>query len=299
MITGNYCRGARTWKVAPIVLTAVTVALQAINGNAQFTLAPGDNSSVVVNPSGGNLVQDWTINGVNIMNSSVGGYQGLYYEIGNGLATPIQSGIGALTTSGPTVVGDTASLSTMYSTAGKPFSLQATYTLTGSPIGSFNSDLQETVNINNTTANTISFKFFQLMNLTVPNATVSLQTTVFRGTPLYTLAQVSGGVVALSETIDAALNPGATSGTITPGSIANLTTLPGYGVSGPAANVSGPGSAWVLEWDVTLPVNGTFTVSKDIFATVPEPSTLSLLSLGLLGFLGLGALKFCRRSSAK
>src|ERR1700722_2189146 len=149
MITGNcgnYCRGARTWKVAPILLTAVTVALQAFNGNAQFTLAPGDNSSVVVNPAGGNLVQDWIVNGNNIMDSSAGGFQGLYYQLGGGVATPIQTGIGALTTTGPTVVGDTASLNTTYSTAGNPFSLQAGYILTGSPAGSPHSEFQETIN---------------------------------------------------------------------------------------------------------------------------------------------------------
>jgi len=292
MITGNCFRG--THKVAPILLTAVTVALQAINGNAQYTLAPGDNSSIVVNPSGGNLVQDWTINGNNILNSSVGGFQGLYYQLAGGVATPIQSGIGALTTVGPTVVGDTASLNTTYSTAGNPFSLQAGYILTGSPAGSPNSDFQETINIKNNLATTLTFRFFQYMNLTVPNATVSLQTTVFQGKPLYSLAEVSGGAVALSETIDASLNPGANEGSITP-NLTALTTVPGYGLPGPAVNVSGPGSAWELEWDVTLPVNGTFTVSKDIFATVPEPSAFSLLSLGLLGF---GAFKFYRRSSA-
>jgi len=281
--------------VAPIVLTAITLALQAINGNAQYTLAPGDNSSIVVNPGGGNLVENWIINGNNILNSSAGGFQGLYYQLGGGVATPIQSGIGALTTTGPTLNGDTAMLNTTYSTAGNPFSLQVGYTLTGSPAGSPNSDLQETININNHQASPLTFRFFQHMNLTVPNATVSLQTSSFQGKTVYTLAEVSGGVVSLSEVIDAQLSPGANEGSITPNLVA-LTTVPGYGLPGPAVNVVGPGSAWELEWDVTLPVNGSFLLSKDILATVPEPSALALLSLGLLGF---GAFNFYRRSSAK
>jgi hypothetical protein len=296
MKTGSSFRGAHARIVAPVFLAVLALALQAVNSGAQYTLAPGDNSSVQVNPTGGNLVQNWTVNGINILNSAAGGFQGLYYQVGGSVATPIQSGIGALSAPALTVVGDTASLNTTYSTAGNPFSLQAVYTLTGGPAGSANSDLTEIVNVKNNQAAALNFHFFQYANFTVPNANVSLQTTLFRGTPLYTLAQVAGPV-SVSEYVDGTLNPGANAGTITPNLVA-LTTTPGFTLPGPAVNVSGPGSAWVVEWDVLIPVNGTFQLSKDIYATVPqptpEPGVMSLLSLGLLGF---GAFRFYRRCS--
>jgi hypothetical protein len=298
MKTGSSFRGAHVRMVAPVFLAVLALGLQAVNSGAQYTLAPGDNSSVQVNPTGGNLVQNWTVNGINILNSAAGGFQGLYYQVGGGVATPIQSGIGALSAPALTVVGDTASLNTTYSTAGNPFSLQAVYTLTGGPAGSANSDLTEIVNVKNNLATALNFHFFQYANFTVPNANVSLQTTLYRGTPLYTLAQVVGGPVSVSEYVDGTLNPGANEGTITPNLVA-LTTTPGFGLPGPAVNVSGAGSAWLVEWDVLIPVNGTFQLSKDIYATLqtpaPEPGVVSLLSLGFLAF---GGFKFYRRCSA-
>jgi len=301
MKIGKFVRGMSVGTASPVFLTVLALGLPAFNSNAQFTLAPGDNSSIVVNPAGGNLVQDWTIDGVNILNSSAGGFQNLYYQVGGSVVTPIQSGIGALTTVGPTISGDTATLNTTYSTAGKPFSLQTVYTLTGGTVGSGNSDLTEVVNVKNTQATALTFHFYQYANFTVPNSTVSLQTSLYRGTPLYTLAEVAGVNVNLSEYVDGSLNPGANAGSVNPSLVALTSSSPVFGgLPGPAVNVSGPGSTWLLEWDVTIPVNGTFILSKDIYATVPvspvpEPGTFSLLSLGLLGF---GAFRFYRRTSA-
>jgi hypothetical protein len=298
MKTGKCFREMSAKTGAPVLLTVLALGFQTVNSNAQL-LAPGDNSSLVVNPSGGNLVQDWTIDGVNILNSASGGFQGLYYQVGSGVPTPIQSGIGALSSTGPTISGDTATLNTTYSTAGNPFSLQTVYSLTGGTPGSGNSTLTEVVNVKNTQATTLSFHFYQYAKFTVPNSTVSLQTSLYRGNSLYTLAEVAGGI-SLSEYVDGSLNPGASEGSVDPSLVA-LTTTPGFGLPGPAVNMSGSGSTWLLEWDVNIPANGTFILSKDIYATVPvspvpEPGTFSLLSLGLLGF---GAFSFYRRRFAR
>ena len=299
MRNGISFRGANARTVRPVFFALLALTLRALNSSAQYTLAPGDNSSVQVNPTGGNLVQDWTVNGINILNSALGGFQNLYYSVGNsGVPTPIQSGIGALSVPSLSIVGDIATLNTTYGSGSTPFSLQAAYTLTGGPAGSANSDLTEIVNVKNNQTAPLTFHFFQYANFTVPNGTVSLQTTLFRGTPLYTLAEVSGGPISLSEYVDGTLNPGANEGTITPSLVALAT--PGFALSGPAVNISGSGSAWLLEWDVTIPVDGTFQLSKDVYATInsptPEPGVLSLLSLGLLGF---GGFRFYRRCFAR
>ena len=197
------------------------------------------------------------------MNSALGGFQNFYYSVGAGTPTPIQSGIGVLSTPVITIAGDTASLNTTYGNGSNPFSLQAVYILTGGPVGSPNSDLTEDIDVKNNQATALTFHFFQYANFTVPSPSVSLQTQLYQNTPLYTLAQVAGGSIALTEYIDGTLNPGAEEGTITPPTVTALTTTAGFGLPGPAVNTSGPGGAWLLEWDVTIPVNGTFILSKD------------------------------------
>jgi hypothetical protein len=301
MKTGKSFRGAQARTAAPVFLAVLALAFQAVNSGAQITLAPGDNSSVQVDPVAGG-VANWLINGNNILNSSLGGSQWFYYSssVNPGAApTGVQNGIGVLSSPSVSINGDVASLNTMYGNGSNPFSLQAVYTLTGGQPGSANSDLTEIINVKNNQSSALTFHFFQYANFTVPNGNVSLQTTLFRGTPLYTLAQVAGGAVSLSEYVDGELNPGANEGTITPSLVA-LTSTVGYGLPGPAVTTSGSGDAWLLEWDVTIPVNGTFQLSKDIYATVlastPEPASVSLLSIGLLGF---GAFGFYRRRFAK
>jgi hypothetical protein len=132
---------------------------------------------------------------------------------------------------------------------------------------------------------------------------VSLSAQLYRGVPLDTLAQVSGGPVVVSEYVDATLNPGANAGTINQGQISGLTPTPAGLSTTPvlpgAASVSGPGGAWLLEWNVLIPVNGSFILSKDINAEVlqpaPEPTALPMVSLGLIVF---GAAWMYRRRSA-
>ncbi len=48
---------------------------------------------------------------------------------------------------------------------------------------------------------------------------------------------------------------------------------------------AGPGDiTWTYEWDTVIAPGDTFLISKDMQIVVPEPSTVALLLVGLVGF---------------
>ena len=270
--------------IASAMLVTLLLLTGQFSGRAQTNLAPGDNSSAQVFTTGANAgVVDWTIDGQNILNSSVGGLQWFYYSVGGGTPSGIQNFGSASSTAVTFPTSDSASFGTTY-TAGSGNTIKNVYTLTGGAPGSGTSDLTEVVRVQNNQASPLVFHFFQYAHFTIPSSTAELDAITVGGVPGYWLAQVNGGLL-LQEHISGTLNPGAPEGTIAPPTIATLTSTSGFALPGPAVTVSGPGSGWLLEWDVTIAPNGNFTLSKDLNVTgVPEPSTLALLSAGLAAF---------------
>jgi hypothetical protein len=288
MKTSTGFRGAA--KAAFSILCAISAAaLQPTAAHAQATnLAPGDNSTVQIDPAGG-AVDNWVVDGNNILNSATGGTQWFYSAVGAGTPAPIQNGALSISSTPVTsAAADTASFGTTYTYSG--YSLQAVYTLTGGQPLSGTSDLQETIDVKNTQATPLTFHFFQYANFTITGGTVSLSSQLYRGQSLFTLAQISAPGVTLTEYVDGSLNPGANEGEVNPVSIVPITGSPA---------TTGLGSAWLLEWDVTLAANQTFILSKDIDVTgippAPEPAQLWLLSLGLAAF---GGFRYYRRRPA-
>ncbi len=286
-------------------LTVFVLVFQTPNSTAQITIQGGGNSEVTIDPVNGG-VADWTINGDDILNSTIGGLQWFAYETPGGTPIGIQN-VGTLNTPDINISGNSTTLTTVYGNASSPFSLQAVYTLSGGPAGNQNSDLLENIDIVNNQATTLTLRFFQYANFTVPNPSALLSTQLYHGVPLFTLAQVSGPVT-VSEYVDASLNPGANEGTINQPFIQSLTPLPAglttapinFGLPGPAGNTNNAtSSAWLVEWDLTIAAGQNAIISKDInaevLAPVPEPTALPLVSLGLIGF---GALWYYRRRPA-
>jgi hypothetical protein len=299
MKTSHGFFGAPVRTAGAVFLAVVALGLQIPDARAQLvTLAPGDNSSLQVNTSGANAgAVNWIVDGNNILNPVANGLQWFFYSVGAGTPAGIQQIGPPVSTAVTSLTPDSSSFGSTYTDGA--FSLQAVYTLTGGPVGSGNSDLQETITVQNTSAGALNFHFFQYANFTIPNSTVSLYPINARGTPLYYLAQVNGGGISLSEYVDGTLNPGANGGTITPPTLLSLTTTPGYQVPPGVVPVSGPGGSWLLEWDPTIQPNTSFTLSKDIDVTgitpAPEPAALSLFAFGLIGFC---AFSFLRRRAA-
>lgn len=273
-----------------VCLVVLLLASQAFRAGAQVTNLASGNSSVTLNltgPSAG--MNNWSVDGQNQLSD-----QWFYYRIGN---SGTASSVGSLTLS--SVSQPTASsLDTIYTSPGQ-FSLEVVYSLVGGAAGSGTADLSEQIKIQNLTASSLIFNFFQYANFelggpaNINNQMVQLMTNR-RG--LYNEALVTSGNLALTENVDSAISPGANNGEadVVPNTLNSITGTPGYNLDN--VTNSGPGNTtWAFQWTNTIAGNGTLIISKDLnIAGVPEPGTWMLLSLGLAA-CGVGRRFFGRR----
>lgn len=169
------------------------------------------------------------------------------------------------------------------------FDISVAYILTGGALGTNTSDVAETISIGNLASHPLEMHFFQYADfdldgtpaddaLWFPNANTVRQVDL----PPWD----HGPQVGLSETI-VSPPPNRHEGDPYPVLIGklddlftdNLNNLPGIGDGGLVGDAT-----WGFQWDVMIPVNGTFLISKDKrLAPVPEPGTALLVGLGLLG----------------
>jgi hypothetical protein len=232
------------------------------------------NSSAQVTPSTQAGMSSWHVEGVNQLTQ-----QWFWYRLG-----ALNGELSINTISAPLVTQSTANtLTTSYANA--QLSLRLDYTLRGGTLGSGNSDINETVTINNVSGGALTLHFFQYsdfdLNGTTGGDTVQLGK---NGLGLFNLADQSKGATTLSETVT---TPGATHGEAAffNQTLAKLTDLNPTTLNDNAGPV-GPGDVtWALEWDVTVAAGDSFIIGKDKSITgVPEPTALALLSAGLLAF---------------
>jgi hypothetical protein len=166
------------------------------------------------------------------------------------------------------------------------FQAQVTYTLTGGTAGSHTSDVAETIRItNDTRCHPVHMRFFQYSDFDLG------------GTPNDDLLwfpnqnavqQVDGGGTGmLSETVVTPV-PASHEGDIFPnlrdrldnGTMTTLDNLPAIGGGSIQGDVE-----WAFMWDRVIDINDTFIISKDkrLESVVPEPTTMLLLGMGLVG----------------
>jgi hypothetical protein len=233
------------------------------------------NSSAQVNVANQAGMFNWTVDGKNYLNT-----QWFWLGVGNGAPTAINN-LGLLSATTPDGVNG-PELVTTYGNVG--YNVSVNYLLTGAQPGSGQSDISETISLNNTSTNALTLHFYQYSDFNFgSNDTVQLGKNI-RG--MFDLADVtSASGLSLSETV---ATPGANEGEagIAPSTLnklnngVNPVTLDDVLTAGPAAN----DATWAFQWDVTIAPGGSFLISKDKALDVPEPGCLSLLSLGLVAF---------------
>jgi hypothetical protein len=171
-------------------------------------------------------------------------------------------------------------LLTTYTGAG--FTVSLNYTLNGSAPGNGSSHIGESINVANTSGNTLDMHFFQFSHFTLAGAnTVTLGK---GGIPngFDEAYQTGGGGASLTENVDTVNTPSASHGeaALFPQTLNELNTVPGYTLND--NSTAGPGNvSWALEWDKSLAPGASLLISKDKYLQVPEPAVVALVSLGL------------------
>jgi large repetitive protein len=215
----------------------------------------------------------WTVDGVNRLTE-----QSFWYRVGN----TAQQKVNALTLSGYTI-SDENGLTVNYADPSNRFTLQLTYLLTGSDLGSGSSIIGENIRVKNSSkTQALDFHLYQYVdvNLLGPTDPVDSDLTL-AGAPSVNKATQTNGTQNLSETIATPAPTRYEAGT--------AASLHSELASGSVYNLNGNSSAsdanlaWAFQWDTSISANGTLMISKSMQLTVvPEPSMLTMLVAGSL-----------------
>lgn len=268
-------------------LAVSAILLLPSHGFAQVTLNNG-GSTVTVDLTGSDGVNSWTVDtspSVNQLDS-----QWFYYSINGGAAQAINT-LGAPTYS---VNGGDNILTATYNSG--TVAIGITYNLEGSGSGSGAADISDAITATNVSSGTLtSLKVFEYANFDLLG---SLNNSIGisagnSGPPFFTPSGYSGvtqmsGATAITEDINNPNADFAEAGTAT-GVLGDVGT--GHDLSGPLSVGPGDGNvAWALEWSYQ---NVSAGAMEDVLedqtlqiTTVPEPSSLALIGLGL-GAVGM------------
>jgi hypothetical protein len=265
------------------VLTALACGAFALNGHADVVTLTSGTSTAQIDPNSQAGLFNWNVAGANQISQ-----QWFWYGIGNNAPASLDT-ISPAQLSGVTP----NTFTTTYSGGG--FSVGVTYALTGAINGApgpVQSDLGQTIKINNTTASPLVFHLYDYANFTLngaPNSAMLLQ--ALNG---YSIALQSSGASSLAETIVA---PPAQLGEAEPVGVTlaklnngvNPVTLSGNSVTG-LGDVT-----WALEWDLNIAANSSALISEvthlDTVVALPEPAVPATLALAI----GAAALALDRR----
>lgn len=272
-----------------VSLIGLVFGVSDISGQAQTYNLSARNAGLQVDLGGsGAGVSDWTINGVNQLQQ-----QWFYYSVGTGTLNSIDT-ISPWTA--PTITGgNNPTLSETYANSG--ISLTAAFQLQSGLVGAANSSLATTITIDNPSAVSETYHFYQYSDFglggTTANQNVQFagttapykvtQTALTGGPLIGQLTSISGGS---GDTVEEA------AGTSNFG-LANGNPAPNFSSSSHSASGS---ATYAYEIDVTVASGSSVIISE--IQTVPEPSNVSLLFAGLAGFAAIGrrGLAFLKKS---
>lgn len=230
-----------------------------LTGAAVITLTDY-NSSASINTSTG--MYDWTVDGVDHMWN-----QWFYYQIGDGAS----ASIGTLPLLESSSDGNDADLSY----GNDFFTIDVSYTLYGGSPGSGISDMAESIRIINICNEPLDFHFFQYTDFDL-GATITDTGAMLANAN--TVVQWDESVV-VAETV---VTPSPNYWQI--GYYPDVLNSLGTNLTNATSPLYNGDLEWAFQWDRTLAAGGSFVISKDkLIGPVPEPMTMLLLGLGLLG----------------
>ena len=177
------------------------------------------------------------------------------------------------------------------------FAIDVTYVLRGGTDGSGTADLTEIVRVENLTEAPLDFHLFEYSDFELDDSWEDQSVKILggvlavqsgTGSPYYTESRT--GAVPLPSRYQVASNAEGDDSPIWESLEDEYTTT----LNNTAT--AGPGDlSWAFQWDVTIPAEGTFLMSKNkVISVVPEPSTLVMACIGLL-ILGGYAIRRRRR----
>ena len=247
---------------------AVSLSAFVFPASSQVVNLNSGNSSVTINASGPNAgMNSWAVDGFNPVS-----LQWFWYRTGSMTSERSIDSLSAAT------ITPTSGHQSRISYSDGSFLVSVDYNLNGQSPGSGASSLNETISIQNLTASSQTFTFFQYSDFNLggsPGDYVGI------GRDLHGLfgnALQTNGPIRLAES---SVTPGANhaEASIFPTTYASLTNNSVTTLSDTTS--AGPGNAtWPFEWDITLGAGASFGISKVLDVQVPEPSIAALVGLG-------------------
>ena len=247
------------------VLIVLVFLAMVFPGRAQIvTLTADSGVTAQINSASQAGMYNWNVGGVTQLNQ-----QWFWYRIGtvgpeSSVDTISAAAINQTTTNQATITYNNASLN-----------VQLTYVLTGNTASS---GLNESVRLINNTASSLDLHFFQYSDFDLNNTTggqsVSLSNSTVRATQTYSL----GPAWVATETATPNANH-------REAAFYNTTLASLNDVNPTTLNdnlTAGPGDVtFAYEWDFTIAAGGSKLISKIVNVSVPEPSAIALMVLGL------------------
>jgi hypothetical protein len=256
-----------------IGLSALAFESSMLPVGAQIVTLADNNSIAQIDTGSSAGMFNWTVNGVNQL-----AQQWFWYRVGSaGPETPIN------TISAPSITTPNArTLYTRYNNGS--LGVEVDYVLTGFSISSGQSHITETISLTNSSASSLALHFYQYSDFDLNGQTGGDTITLGKNlSGLFNEALQTKGNVSMHETT---VTPGANHGEA---ALFNSTLVKlNNGSPDDLSDVAGPltgDATWALQWDFVLAPGSSFAISKEKILTVPEPTVLTLISVGLVGLV--------------